>query len=88
MNAADRVNDGGAGEVMEGPGEVVQPAVRAPGPVAEDRVEEAADADAVPEVAPEAGAAEHGARGDRRAGVGERELEEEERERRDAGRAS
>ena len=57
----------------------LQPAARTPDPVAEDRVDEAADADAVEQVALEAGAADHGARGDRRAGVGEGELEQEER---------
>ena len=59
-----------------------QPAVRTPDPVADDRVDEAGDADAVEDVAHEAGAADHGARGDGRAGVGEGELEEPERQER------
>ena len=87
-DAADGVHDGRAGEVTEDgavgddavePAHgVAEPAARAPDPVAEDRVDEAGHADAVEDVALEAGAADHGARGDRRRGVGEGELEQEE----------
>ena len=82
-----RVHDGRAGEVVERRAHRGQPAVRTPGPVADDRVDEAGDADAVEHVADEAAAADHRARGDRRAGIGERELEDPEREQRNAGRA-
>src|SRR5581483_10145080 len=77
--AADRVHDGRAREVVEArpePGEEVavashrrEESVRAPRPVADDRVDEAGDADAVDQVADEAGPADHRARRDRRAGV-------------------
>ena len=85
--AADGVHDGRAGEVVERHAIDRQPAVRTPGPVADDRVDEAGDADAVEDVADEAAAADHRARGDRRAGVGEGELEHPEREQRHAGGA-
>ena len=95
--AADAVDDRRAGEVVEAHAErreVVavaahgrEPAVRTPRPVAEDRVDEARDADAVDQVADETGAADHRAGGDRRAGVRECVLEDPEREERDARRA-
>ena len=59
-------------------------AVRPPGPVTDDRVDEAGNADAVDQVADEAGAADHGARRNRRAGIGKGELEEPERQERNA----
>src|SRR5262249_26990472 len=86
--AADRVNDRRTREVVERNRlDRVEPAVGDPGPVPEDLEVEAADAEAIEEVAHEAGATDHRARGDRAAGVGEGELEEPEREERDAGRA-
>src|SRR5262249_31398666 len=60
-------------------------AVRTPSPVTDDRVDEAGNADRVDKVADEAGAADHGARRDRRAGVSESELEDPDREERNAG---
>ncbi len=53
--------------------------------MADDRVDEAGDAEAVEQVADESGAADHRARGDGGAGVGEGELEEPECQERDAG---
>ena len=64
------------------PMRVAEPTARTPDPVAEDRVDEAGHEDAVDDVALEARAADHRARGDRRCRVGERELEQEEREER------
>ena len=61
-----------------------QEAVRTPGPVADDRIDEAGNRHAVEQVADEAGAADHGAGSDRRAGIGERELEDPERQERNA----
>ena len=86
-HAAHRVHHGRAGEVAEAHAAVggLQEAARAPGPVAEDRVDEAADGEAVEQVALEVGASDHRPRRDRRAGVGEGELEQEERHERDAG---
>ena len=87
-DAADGVHDGRAGEVTEHDAVghdavepahgVAEPAARTPDPVAEDRVDEARHAGAVEDVALEARAADHGARRDRRGGVGEGELEQEE----------
>src|SRR6185312_9939611 len=58
-HAADRVDDRRAGEVVERRWvDGVQPAVGSPGPVADDRVDEAADAEAVQQVAREAGPAD------------------------------
>ena len=61
--SADGVNDRGAGEIMEAHSQrredvaraahVRQPAIRAPCPVSDDRVDEAGDADAVEKVADE-----------------------------------
>ena len=51
----------------------------------DDRIDEAGDADAVEQIADKTGAADHRARGDRGAGVGEGELEEPERQERNAG---
>ena len=82
----DGVHHSRTGEVTE-PHAVVrglQEATRAPDPVADDRVDEPADADAVNEVADETRATDHRARRDGRAGVGERVLEQEEREERDS----
>ena len=62
-----------------------QEAVRPPCPVADDRIDEAGDAEAVEQVADEAGAADHRAGGDGGAGVGEGELEEPEGQERYAG---
>src|SRR6266852_3721683 len=53
-----------------------EPAVRPPGPVSEDRIDEARDADAVDEITHEAGASDHGARRDRRARISEGVLED------------
>src|SRR6185369_10966786 len=82
-HAADRVDDRRAGEVVEARADARkevafaahggEEAVRAPRPVADDRIDEARNAKAVDQVADEAGAADHGARGDGRAGVGEGE---------------
>ena len=69
-----------------GDGHHGEPAVRPPRPVADDRIDESGDADAVEDVADEAAAADHGARRDRRARVGERELEHPERQQRHARR--
>ena len=93
-HAADGVHDGRAGEVTEEraaraerleqeAGAVLQPAARSPDPVAEDRVDEAGNGDAVEDVALERRPADHGARRDGRRGVGECELEQPEREERD-----
>ena len=83
-----RVHDGRSGEVTERERlHDRQPSVRSPRPVADDRIDEAGHADAVEDVADEAAAADHRARRDRRAGVGEGELEDPERQQRDAGRA-
>ena len=62
-----------------------QEAVRTPGPVADDRIDEARDGDAVEQIADEAGAADHGAGGDGGAGVGEGELEDPDGQEGDAG---
>src|SRR6266851_1666877 len=63
----------------------IQPTVRTPGPMTEDGIEKTADPDAVPKVAPETGAAQHGAGSNRGAGISEGELEEEIRQRRNPG---
>src|ERR1700680_2273679 len=55
---------------------VCQPAVRPPGPVTDDRVNETRNADAVKQVADETGSSDHRARSDGRAGIGESELED------------
>ena len=68
--AADRVHDGRSREVTERHARGGEPAVRAPDPVPDDRVDEARHADGVQEVALEPCAADHGARRDGRAGVG------------------
>ena len=88
--SADGVHDRGAGEIMEGHAQgredvagaahVGQPAVRAPCPVSDDRIDEASDADAVEKVADETGAADHRAGSDRRAGIGKGELENPDRQ--------
>ena len=95
--ATDGVHHGRAREVAEhGPAReaieeagchVAEPAARTPHPVTEDRVDEAGDADRVEQVALEPRASHHGARRDRRAGVGERELEQPERQERHSRRA-
>ena len=95
--SADAVHHRGTGEIVEAHAERReevavaahrrQPAVRPPGPVPDDRVDEARDAEAVDQVADEAGAADHGARRDGRAGVGEGVLEEPEGQERHAARA-
>ena len=59
-------------------------AVRSPAPVAEDRIDEARDADRVEHVADEPRAADHRARADRRSAVGEGELEQVVRQDRNA----
>ena len=93
--SADGVYDRGTGEIMEahaqrreevaGAAHGRQPAVRTPGPVSDDRIDETGDADAVEQVADETGAADHRARGDRRAGIGKGELENPDGQERDAG---
>ena len=83
--AADRVNDGGPGEVVERHrSDGGEPTVRTPRPVTDDRVDEAADAEAVKEIADEAGAADHGAGGDGAARIREGVLEEPVSKERDA----
>src|SRR5262249_26146619 len=67
--ATDRVDDRRTGEVTERRVPRREPAVRTPGPVTNDRVDETADADAVEEVAAERRATDHRARRDRRARV-------------------
>ncbi len=69
--SADGMYDSGTGEIMEanserwekvaGAAHVGKPAVRAPGPVSDDGVDETGDANAVEKVADESGAADHGA---------------------------
>ena len=86
-HAADGVHDGGAREVTERRVPRREPSVGTPHPVAEDRVDEAAHTDAVEQVAAERGTTDHGTGRDRAARVGERELEQEEREERDSRRA-
>src|SRR5262249_40210135 len=86
-HAADGVDDGGAGEVAERRGHRGEPGAPAPDPVADDRVDEARDADRVDQVADEAAAADHGTGGDGRARVGEGELEHPEGQEGDAGGA-
>ena len=86
--AADGMDDRRSGKVMKAgahPRQEVavaahrrEEAVRPPGPVADDGVDEAGDGDAVEQVADEARATDHRAGGDGRAGVGEGELEEPE----------
>ena len=93
--AADGVNHGGTGEIMEagsqprqeiaGAAHGRQKAIRPPGPVPDDRVDETGNRDAVQQIADEAGAADHRARGDGGAGIGKRELEEPERQEGHAG---
>src|SRR6185369_9288553 len=58
--------------------------VRAPGPVADDRVDKAGDGDAIYQIANETGTADHRARRDGRAGIGKSKLEEPERQERHA----
>ena len=74
-----------AGPEMAVAAHVRQPAVRAPGPVADDRINETGNADAVEKIANETGASDHGAGGDGRAGVGKSELEDPNRQERHAG---
>src|ERR1700692_2198491 len=93
--SSDGVNDCGPGEVVEAhsgarpevavAAHVGQPTVRSPGPVADDRINETRDANAVQEVADEAGPSDHRTGGDGRAGIGEGELENPNGEERDAG---
>ena len=85
-HSADGVDHRRAGKVMEAHaqrGEEVavaahqgQPAIRSPGPVSDDRVNETRHADAVKKIADESGAADHCARSDGRAGIGKGELED------------
>src|SRR5580698_8421105 len=63
-----------------------QEAVRTPRPVANDRIDEARDADGVEQIADEAGTADHGARGDGGTGVSEGELEDPDSQERHARR--
>ena len=87
-HAADGVDHGRAGKVMEALTEVgeevacgahgCQESVRPPCPVANDGIDEARHADRVEQVADEAGAPDHGAGGNGGAGVRERELEDPE----------
>ena len=72
-------------EVAEAHGR--EPAVRTPGPVTNDRVDEAGDTDRVENVADEATAADHRARGDGGSGVSERVLEDPVGQQRNARRA-
>ena len=62
-----------------------QEAVRTPGPVADDRIDEARHADGVEDVADEIGAADHRAGADGRGAVGEGELEDPVGQHRHAG---
>src|SRR5262249_55559434 len=73
--AADRVDDGRSREITKRSGlHDREPAVWSPGPMADDRIDEASDADAVKNVADEPAAADHRARRNRRTRVSEREL--------------
>ena len=86
--AREVAEHGPAREAVEEAGcHVAEPAARTPHPVTEDRVDEPGDADRVEQVALESRATDHGARRDRGARVGERELEQPERQERHAGRA-
>src|SRR5262249_15032767 len=85
--ATDRVDYRRPREAAERRGPRREPADGTPHPMAEDRVDEAAHHDPVDEAAAEGGTTDHRTRGDRAARVGERVLEEEKREERDAGRA-
>src|SRR4029077_2275311 len=92
--SADGVDDRGAREIVEahsrcGPemtltAHVRKPTVRPPCPVADDRINETGNADAVEEVADETGPSDHSAGGDGRGGSGESELEDPYRKKRDA----
>ena len=92
--AADRVHHRRTREIVEarahprqevsGAAHRGQEAIRTPGPVADDRIDEAGDREAVEQIADETGAADHRAGSDRGAGIGEGELEEPERQERDA----
>src|SRR5258706_3324653 len=62
-----------------------QPAVRSPGPVSDDGVNETSDAEAVEKITNEPGAANHCPRGDGRASIGKSELENPDRQERHAG---
>src|SRR3954469_10002957 len=62
-----------------------QPAVRSPGPVANDRIDETGNTEAVEEVPDKPGAADHRARGNGRAGISKGELENPDGEERHAG---
>ena len=83
--SADRVDDGRSGKVVETcpqAGKEValtahhrEEAIRSPRPVAYDWIDETGDGDAVEQIADKTCAANHGARGDGRAGIGERKLE-------------
>src|ERR1700687_2543453 len=57
-----------------------QPAVRSPGPVSDDRVNETSDAYAVQKITDEPGATDHCPGGDGRASIGESELEDPHRQ--------
>ena len=94
--SADRVDDRRSGEVMKGharsrpemavAAHVREPPVRTPGPVTDHRIDEAGHADAVKKIADESRAADHRAGGDRRAGIGECELENPDGQERDTRR--
>ncbi len=73
------------GQEVAGAAHGGEEAIRSPGPVADDRIDEAGHREAVEQVADKAGAADHGAGGDGGTGVGEGELEEPEGQERDAG---
>ena len=77
--AAGGMDDGGAGEVGEAGADVVQPAA-APGPVADDRIDQRGHEHAVDHVGGKAGPFGHGAGDDRRRGCGEHRLEQPEGE--------
>src|SRR5450631_262362 len=89
------MNHGGAGKIVEAGSEGRQEmavgthkreeAVGPPGPVSNDGINKSGDGDAVEQIADEAGASDHGARGDGGAGVGESELKQPEGEKGDAG---
>src|SRR5690349_24261830 len=62
-----------------------QEPIRPPGPVTNDGIDEARYRHAIEKIADKAGTADHGARRDRRAGVGKGELKDPEGQERDPG---
>src|ERR1700674_1332476 len=62
-----------------------QPAIRSPGPVANDRIDETGNGNTVEEIADKSGTADHGSGSDRGTGIRKSKLEDPDGEERDAG---